>query len=351
MAQTRKNNRHLKSMEEFKCKSNSLKLFFAALIVILLSLLFFSRGNTSKEVAKAETISIYLVNQVDTKQLITTESTHVPEAISMVEIEQQIEMEEFAQTAESSEASPDIESADYVEEPISLDSASETSSSEEQVYEDFVISLLEEYEYEDSIIPITDEEIVILTRVVLHEVGASQPYYPNANIDDIQQCMARVVVNQVIEGRWGNCVSDIVFYPGHFDGAADWAKEEIEDNSDESSEADQEDNSYVLSETEQEDITLALKNIMKVLQGDDSHSSTITIEMSFPNFSDGQTSDDCTDVVDGQTFDDCIDVMESQVGPVIPYFWTTTADNRLLVFAESDKERLAEMIAKANEED
>lgn len=333
---TRKNNKGYKSMEEFKCKSSALKLVFAVLIVILVSLLFFSRGNTSKEVAKAETVSTGLVNQIDTTHQTSAESTSVPEAISMVEIEEQFKMEEFAQTAESSEASPDIESADYVEEPISLDSASETASSEEQAYEDFVISILGDQMYEDFIIPITDKEIVLLTKVVLHEVGASQSYYPDANIDDIQQCMARVVINQVIEGRWGNCVSDIVFYPGHFDGADAWAQEETEDNSDESSEEDQEDNSYVLSETEQENITLALKNIMEVLQGNDAHSSTITIEMSFPNFSDGQTSDDCTDSIDTQTFDDCIDVMESQVGTVIPYFWTATADNRLLLFASSD---------------
>lgn len=348
MAQTRKNNRHLKSMEEFKCKSINLKLFLAALIVILLSLLFFSRGNTNEKVVHAEIItgSIGLRNQIDTEKKEIPKIARASQAISMVESEESVSTTEILGTVQSNESEV------CEEDSASLDSASETNSLEEQTYEDFVISLLEEYNYEDSIIPITDEEIVILTKVVLHEVGASQSYYPNANIDDLQQCMARVVVNQVIEGRWGNCVSDIVFYPGHFDGAEDWAKEENKDNSDESSES----SSDALSEEDKADITLALKNIMKVLQGNDSHSSTITIEMSFPNFIDSQTFDDSTDVMDtqsfddstevmdGQTFDDCIEVMESQVGPVIPYFWTTTADDRLLVFAESDKERLAEMM-------
>ncbi len=344
MARRKNNNTGLKSMEEFKCKSSALKLVFAVLIVISISLLFLSRGNTSQEVAKAETACIDLANPIDTEQQTTTRSTSIPEANSILEIEKLVETEESVETSEIIAAIQDIESADYVE---NTDSASEATSLEEQVYEDFVMSLLEDQVYEDFIIPVADSEIVLLTRVVLHEVGASQPYYPNANIDDIQQCMARVVVNQVIEGRWGNCVSDIVFYPGHFDGATEWAKEKNEDSSDASSETEEE---YALSEAEQENIALALKNIMKVLQGEDSHSSTITIEMSFPNFYDGQTFDDCTDSIDGQTFDDCIDVMESQVGPVIPYFWTTTADDRLLMFAESDKERLVEMIAQAKED-
>lgn len=311
MAKTRKNNRQLKSMEEFKCKGIALKLVFTTLIVILVSLVFFSRGNTSQEVAKAETACIDFVNQIDTNKQKDTKNTSIPEASDIVETESQVETEESTkadepteteesvETSESIEAIQDIESADYVE---NTDSASETTSSEEQVYEDFVMSLLEDQVYEDFIIPIADSEIVLLTTVVLHEVGPSQPYYPYAEIDYLQQCATRVVVNQVIEGRWGNCVYDILFYPGHFPGIETWSKK--------------------APDATEEEIEICVQNIIKVLHGEDSISTGVTIEMSFV----------------GYTLEESIEIIESQVkAPVVPYFWTYTADKRLLIFAELNK--------------
>lgn len=297
MAQTRKNNRHLKSMEEFKCKSSGLKLFFVTLIVITLSLLFFSRGSASKEVAKAEIISIDLTTPNYTEQQNYTEPTNLTEANNSVEADETVEDIETAESVESIEASENSEiESDYSFEDI--DSDSEVISLEDQVYEDFII-------------PVTEKDIGLIVMAVQHEVGSYRSFYPDADLDTIQQCMARVIINQVLEGRWGNTVPEILFYPGHFMNIERlWKYDPYEETT--------------------------RKNVLTVLRGEDSLSSAITIEMSF--------SSSCT-------FEDSIEIMESQVGPVIPYFWTVTAENRLLIFAESDKVRLAEMIAEASKED
>ncbi len=282
MARRKNNNLGLKSMEEFKCKTSALTFVFTILIAVLMTLFFFARKSTSQEVAKAEGISDIWVEQSDTEQQSTSESTDAHEVSNIVVVEQQFEKAESIENAES------VENAESTEETQDTDSASESTTSEEQAYGDFII-------------PVTEEDIGLIVRAVQHEVGSSRSFYPDADLDTIQQCMARVIINQVLEGRWGNSVSEILFYPGHFMNIERLQKFDPYEET-------------------------TRKNVLTVLRGEDYLSSTITIEMSF--------SSKCT-------FEDSIEIMESQVGPVIPYFWTVTAENRLLIFAESDKARLA----------
>lgn len=282
MTRRTNNNMRLKSMEEFNCKISLPKFALAALVAILIALLFLSRENN--DVVRNPT-DTNLVKQTDTKE--PTELSEAAKDIVKIEAAKTID------SAEDMEAIQTIEFANYAEKSIQIDSTSEIMPSKEQVYEDFII-------------PITEEEIGFVVRAVQHEVGSSRSFYPDADLDTIQQCMARVIINQVIEGRWGNSVSEILFYPGHFMPIERlWRFDPYEETT--------------------------RRNVLTVLRGEDSLSSTITIEMSF--------SSTCT-------YDESIEIMESQVGPVIPYFSTVTAENRLLIFAESDKERLAEMNKK-----
>lgn len=158
-----------------------------------------------------------------------------------------------------------------------------------------IVSVPEEAvtESPDFIIPVTEEDIGLIVQAVQHEVGSHQSYYPWADIDKIQQCMARVIINQVGRPDCGYNIYDVLFHPGHFT------------------------NIERLYNYDPEEPT-TLKNVMTVLRGEDNQSSEIIFEMSFVN----------------STLDESLEIMEKQVGSVNPYFWTTTADDRLLVFAE-----------------
>lgn len=299
MAKTRKNNRQLKSMEEFKCKSSALKLVYAVLIVILISLLFFSRGTTSQEVVKAETTCIDLTNQFDTNQQKDTENTSIPEASDIVETENQFEAEESSQTTESIETIQNVKIADYIKE----------SASEEIPLEELII-------YEDFIVPITEYEIQLMVRAVQHEVGKGDWFFPDADFDYVQQCMARVIVNKVGTTGCGDTIYSTLILSGHFMKKEALFQTEIKDG----------------QEVERFDPynETTRRNVLTVLRGEDSISHTITVEMSFPT---------------RLTFDECIEKMERDVGPVIPYFWAVTKEPRLWIVAERDEERNA---AEAN---
>lgn len=157
--------------------------------------------------------------------------------------------------------------------------------------ENLIASTLED----NFIVPVTEYEIGLIVQAVQHEVGAWEDFYPDADLDEVQQIMARVIINQVGLPDSGDSIYDVLFlHPGHF-----MPIEELEG----------------IDPYEER----TRRNVLKVLRGEDSHSSKVTIEMSF--------SRSCT-------FEDSIEVMESQVGPVNPYFWTITAEGRLLMFAE-----------------
>lgn len=188
---------------------------------------------------------------------------------------------------------PAIEKEIAVEKETSVTSAEEDEnpivSTEEK---DLDISTSED----NFIVPATEYEINLVVQAVQHEVGAWEDFYPDADLDEVQQIMARVIINQVGLPGCGDSIYEVLFlHPGHF-----MPIEELEG----------------IDPFEER----TRRNVLKVLKGEDSHSPKVTIEMSF--------SRSCT-------FEDSIEVMESQVGPVNPYFWTTTAEGRLLVFAES----------------
>lgn len=305
MAKTRKNNRQLKSMEEFKCNGIALKLVFTTLIVIFISLLFFSRGNTSQEVAKAETISIDLTNQFDTNQQKDTESaeTSIPEANNIVETESQVETEKSVETEESAQEEESIEISEIVEESIDYNYDFDTNGIPP---EELIV-------YEDFIVPITEYEINLMVRAVQHETGIGPWFYPDADYDYIQQCMARVIVNKVGTTGCGNTIYSTLILSGHFMTKEALFKTKIEQGQE-------------IELFDPYDETTR-RNVLTVLRGEDSISHTITVEMSCPK--------NCT-------LDEYLEIIKPEIGSVILYFWTVTAEGRTLFFAEPDESAKSE---------
>lgn len=199
-----------------------------------------------------------------------------------------------SKTMEEEAVSEDIVSS--VKEETSAFSTLESNSTVSTKEEENVTSSTLE---NDFIVPATEYEINLVVQAVQHEVGAWEGAYPNADLDEVQQIMARVIINQVGLPDAGDSIYDVLFlHPGHF-----MPIEELEG----------------IDPYEER----TRKNVLKVLRGKDSHSSKVVIEMSF--------SPSCT-------FEDCVEVMESQVGPVNPYFWTVLSNGRTLMFAEPAKE-------------
>lgn len=193
------------------------------------------------------------------------------------------------ETTEGEAVSEDIVSSE--EEETKVSSIPESNSTVSTKEEENLTSTSEN----NFIVPATEYEINLVVQAVQHEVGAWEGAYPNADLDEVQQVMARVIINQVGLPDAGDSIYDVLFlHPGHF-----MPIEELEG----------------IDPYEER----TRKNVLKVLRGEDSHSSRVVIEMSF--------SPSCT-------FEDCVEVMESQVGPVNPYFWTVLSNGRTLMFAE-----------------
>lgn len=163
----------------------------------------------------------------------------------------------------------------------------------------------EEEPIEDFIIPsITEADIAWIVKAVQHEVRSSGCNFPNADIDEVQQIMTRVIINRVGLPDFGDSIEEVLF-SGQF-----MPKEALKD----------------FDPFEER----TRRNVLTVLRGEDSQSSKVIFEMSFE---------------EDHTFEESIEIMEKGVGPVIPYFWTTLSNERLLIFAERDEVRWAEMLA------
>lgn len=156
------------------------------------------------------------------------------------------------------------------------------------------IRKLPQYQTDEFIIAFSNKELDMLVQAIQHEVTCDEAAFPDEDLDKIQQCMARVIINQVLDDEFKDTIYGVLSDPGHF-----MPLENLEafDPHDERT----------------------LKNAMTVLKGEDSHSSKIFYEMAFKSFN----------------LKNNLAEMEIQVGhPVKPYLTTVTSENRLFIFAE-----------------
>ena len=61
------------------------------------------------------------------------------------------------------------------------------------------------------LIDVTEEDIALMVRVVMSEVGGKEL--------DCKQAVAQTIVNRVRDGRWGNTVSQVVNFPNAYSTA------------------------------------------------------------------------------------------------------------------------------------
>lgn len=164
----------------------------------------------------------------------------------------------------------------------------------ELMLESSSIKKLPQYQTDEYIIAFSNKELDMLVQAIQHEVTCDEAAFPYEDLDKIQQCMARVIINQVLDDEFKDTIYGVLSDPGHFMPLENLVEFDPHDER-------------------------TLKNAMIVLKGEDSHSSKIFYEGSFKSFN----------------LKNNLAEMEFQVGhPVKPYLTTVTSENRLFIFAE-----------------
>lgn len=96
------------------------------------------------------------------------------------------------------------------EEPIPLEEMLEHDLAFKYAVWEYQQIEVEEVEEVKYLIDVTEEDIALMARVVMSEVGADR-------IDiDVKQAVAQTIVNRVRDGRWGSTVSEVVTYPNAY---------------------------------------------------------------------------------------------------------------------------------------
>ncbi len=293
-----------KAMEELGCRKKNIYKSFCTIFFVTLFLISFYQLCNYKVVETEEKPS---ENKVDTVQNIT-------EDISYIFFDEKLPtgkspnleklVEDFAKSETSAEnlatsetfvedlAKSETPVEDLAEPETLVEEVPETNDELEEI--ESVVSM-EEENNEEFIISFDQKELGMIVQTVQHEVGAFENFYPDADLDVIQQCMTRVIINRVGRSGYGfhDTVYEVLTHPGQF---------------------------VPLEELEPIDPAepRTLSNVLTVLRGEDNISKDIIFEMSFP-------------VPD---LEQAEEIMENQVGPVNIYLSTITAEGRLLVFAE-----------------
>lgn len=143
---------------------------------------------------------------------------------------------------------------------------------------------------EDNYVSISESDINLIAKALLHEVGSNPAYYPGYNLDTIQKHMASVIWNRVNNPNYPNTVYEVLTQSGQFMDLSEL--EGIEPN-------------------EQ-----TIENVKEVISGQ--FQSSALFEMSF--YSSNYAAQE----------------MESQVGSVYPIYSAYTSDGRYLLFAGSN---------------
>ena len=281
----RRNMSRRKAMYELGLyKKNSYKTFCVVIFVTLLLIGFWQLNN--RKVAQINQNSDAVVVQSTSKHV--TNMPNDDEASLTVETPVEVEL-----IGESTKLETSVEDISEAEDNSEVEDDSETYYEDKSEEKESVTSL--EGNNDEFIISLNQKELGMIVQAVQHEVGTHENFYPNADLDFIQQCMARVIINQVGRPGYGfhDTVYEVLAHPGHF-----MPLEELEP--------------YDPAEPR------TLSNVLTVLRGEDSISKDVIFEMSFLTLDLNRV----------------LEIMEEQVGKVNIYFSTVTAEGRLLVFAE-----------------
>lgn len=183
---------------------------------------------------------------------------------------------------------------------IDVDAPLSTPANDSTSYMPAYLFSSQSVEEEDSyIVPIETSDIGLLVQAVQHEVGASASYYPDDDLDVIQQCMTRVIINRIGKEEFADSIYEILSTPGHFMPLEELTEFDSQDER-------------------------TTQNVLTVLNGEDNLSEEIIFEMSFVTLD----------------IEHNLEVMEEQVGPVDLYMSATTADGRCLIFAAPETSNL-----------
>ena len=107
----------------------------------------------------------------------------------------------------------EIEEPVFEEEPLSLEEMLEHDLAFKFAVWEYQQIDVEEVEEPEYLIDVTEEDIALMARVVMSEVGADR-------IDiDVKQAVAQTIVNRVRDGRWGTTVTEVVTYPNAYSTA------------------------------------------------------------------------------------------------------------------------------------
>lgn len=142
----------------------------------------------------------------------------------------------------------------------------------------------------EMVIKVSEEEIKHLIKAVKHEVGSNESYYPGYDLDYIQQCMTKVIVNRVGRKGFADSVYGVLTQQNQFMPLENLQSISIDERTRE--------------------------NVMKVLYGEDDIPSDLLFEMSYTS----------------QNMEANISSMESMVGDVKLHHSAVTADNRVILF-------------------
>ena len=99
-------------------------------------------------------------------------------------------------------------SVELHEEPIPLEEMLEHDLAFKYAVWEYQQTEVEEVEEPTYLIEVTEEEIELMTRVVMSEVGLKDI--------DCKQAVAQTIVNRVRDGRWGATVSAVISYPNAY---------------------------------------------------------------------------------------------------------------------------------------
>lgn len=94
------------------------------------------------------------------------------------------------------------------EEPIPLEEMLEHDLAFKYAVWEYQQSEVEEVEETTYLIDVSEEDIQLMTRVVMSEVGLKDL--------DCKQAVAQTIVNRVRDGRWGATVSAVISYPNAY---------------------------------------------------------------------------------------------------------------------------------------
>lgn len=102
----------------------------------------------------------------------------------------------------------EIEEPVFEEEPLSFEEMLEHDLAFKFAVWEYQQIDVEEVEEPEYLIDVTEEDIALMTRVVMSEVGGK--------VFDCKHAVAQTIVNRVRDGRWGDTVQGVVYWKNQY---------------------------------------------------------------------------------------------------------------------------------------